>query len=96
MISAECKKINHYEEVCRSGRNKRVYHIDPHVEQYQDEDETDKVNINSFYIGYITLNGKLSVIRANWNTSSRQTASVITHKIDSGSDENIMPFHILQ
>ena len=51
-----CGNINHYKEICRSGRNKRVHAIDPQVKQHQDEDEIKKVNINSIYIDFITLN----------------------------------------
>ena len=46
-------KINHYKEVSGTGRKKSVQSIDPHVEQHQDEDNTEKVNINSIYIDSI-------------------------------------------
>ena len=44
----------HYKEVCKSGRNKRLHSTDPQVEQHQDEDDIEKVNINSVYIDSIT------------------------------------------
>ena len=75
---------------------KKVHSIDPQKEQHQDEDEIDKVNIYSIYIDSITLNSKHSVITTNLNTSSRQAASVVSYKIDSGSNGNIMPFHIFK
>ena len=66
------------------------------MEQHQDDDEIEKVNINSIYTDSITLNSKCSVITANLNTSLSQAKFVVSYKIDSGSEGNIMPFHIFK
>ena len=86
-MCAACGKISHFKEVCRSDRNKRWHSIDQQEEQHQDKDNIDKVNISSININFITLNSKCSVITVNSNTSSQAT-SVVSYKVDSGSDGN--------
>ena len=90
------KKINHFKEVCRSGRSKMLHSTDPQREQHQDEDDIDRVNINSININSITLNSKCSIITANINTSTSQATSEVPYQVDSESNRNIMPFHILK
>ena len=51
--------------------------------------QIDMVNINS-----ISFNSKQLVMVVNLKTSSNQNSTVIPYKIDTGSDGNIMPFHI--
>ena len=91
-MCAVCRKINHFKEVCRSSRKKKLHRINPH----QDEDDVDNMNINSININSITFNSRPSVIAANLNTSSSQATSVVPYKVDSGSNGNIMPFHIFK
>ena len=85
-----CRNSNHLKEVCRSDTSRRLYSIDPLKKQYKDEDEIDKVNINSIYIDSITLNSKHSVITGNLNISSRQATLLVSYKVGSGSDGNII------
>ena len=66
------------------------------MEQYQDEDEIEKVNINSIYIDSITLNIKCLVITASLNTSSSQAKLVASYKIDSGTYSNKRHFRIFK
>ena len=73
-----------------------LHSIKPQKEQHQDKDDIDKVNINSININFITFDSKCSVITAKLNTSSCQAPSVVPHKVNSGSDGNIMPFHIFK
>ena len=47
MMGAVCRKINHFKEVCRSGRSRRLHSIKPQEQQHQDKDDIDKMNINS-------------------------------------------------
>ena len=56
--------------------------------------DIDKVNINSINKNSIIFNSKCSVITENLCTSSSQATLVVPYKVDSGSDGNIMPFHI--
>ena len=83
-------EINHYKEVCRSGRNKKVQSIDQETDQYQKETDIDTVNINS-----VNFNSKCSVITSNLKTSSDQARVIIPYKVDIGSDGNIIPLHNL-
>ena len=47
------------------------------------------VNINS-----IIFNSKWLVITANLKTSLNQVSIIVPYKVDTGSDENIMPLHL--
>ena len=49
------------------------------------------VDINS-----ISFSSKYSVITANVKTLSNQARITIPYKVDTGHDENIMPFHIIK
>ena len=71
-----CGKINHYKEVCRIRRNKKMHNTNPETDQYQKENDTDMVNINSIHI-----NSKHSIITANLKTSSKQAIIVIHYQV---------------
>ena len=51
----------------------------------------DKANIYS-----INFNSKHSVISINLKTPLNQARIVVPHKVDIGSDRNIMPLHVTQ
>ena len=90
-------KINHFKEVCKSAKSKKFQSIDPQdKEHHHNEGNIDKVNINSININPITFNSKCSVITTNLNTSLSQATWVVPYKVDSLSNGNIMPFHILK
>ena len=90
-ICAVCRKINLFKELFRG---KKVHSINLQEEQHHDEDDIDRVNINYININSITFNSKCSVITANLNTSSSQATLLVPYKVDTGSQGNIMPFHI--
>ena len=79
----------------RSTKAKWLHSTDPQ-EQHEDKTDTDMVNINSININFITFISKHSVITANLNTPSSQAALGVPHKVDSGKNGNIMPFHIFK
>ena len=54
-------------------------------------DHIDTVNINSFH-----FNCTCSVIMAKLKTSSSQNNAIMKYKIDTGSDGNILPCHVLK
>ena len=66
-----------------------MYSIDQERDQYQKEDDFDRVNINS-----INCNSQHSVVAANLKTSSNQAIIEMLNKVDKGSDGNIMSLHI--
>ena len=49
----------------------------------------DTVNIHS-----INFNSKHSVVAANLKTSSNQARITVPHKVDTGSNGNIMPLYL--
>ena len=70
---AECSKINHFRDVCRSGRNRTVHNLNqepdqPHEEVYH----IDTVNINSVY-----FSNKHLVIKNNLKSSSNQASIIV-------------------
>ena len=85
-----CGKINHFREVCRSGRNRTVHDLEQKTDQHHEElDHFDMVNIN-----YIIFNSKLLVITANPKTLSNQVSIIVPYKVDTGSDGRIMPLYL--
>ena len=84
-------KINHYKEVCRSGKNKNMHCIDQILDQCQNEDDTEVLNISS-----LNFNHKCSVITANLKTLSNHAKVVVPYKVNTGSHRNIMPLHICE
>ena len=59
------------------------------TDQYQKEHDIDMAKINSIH-----FNNKHSVITANLKTPSNLARVTSAHKVDTGSDQNIMPLHI--
>ena len=86
----DCSKTNHFREVCRSRRNTAVHYIEQVPDHCNvEEDHIDTVNINSFI-----FNSKWSAITANLKMSSSQVNIIIPCKVDTGSDDNILPLHL--
>ena len=85
----ECGKINHFREVCRSGRNRTVQNLEQEPNQQHEEDHNDMMNVKS-----IIFNRKQSIITANLKTSSNQVSIIVPYKVDTGSYGNVMPLHL--
>ena len=84
----KCNKMNHFWEVCRTARGRVAHNIEQEPNQVE-ESHTDMVNINS-----IDFNSKYSVITANLKASPNKVVITVPYKVDTGSDGNIMPWHI--
>ena len=52
--------------------------------------------MNSINIKSITFHSKCSVITENLNTSSSQVTLIVSYKVESHSDGNIIPLHMLK
>ena len=57
---ADCSKINHFREFCRSRRKATVHYIEQEPDQHKEKDHIETVNINM-----IISNSKWSAITAN-------------------------------
>ena len=83
-------KINHFIEVCRSGRNRIAHGLEEEPDQHHEEvDNIDAVNIN-----YLYFNNKHLIMTANVKTSSNQASIIVPYGVETGSDGNIMSIHI--
>ena len=83
---AGCQKIGHFKAVCKSRKAKEVNKI----EQIENQDEGEEmVSIDS-----IQFNKNCSVLTVNLKMPVGSKKIVVAYKIDTGSDGNIMPFHV--
>ena len=85
---AKCSKSNHFRDAYR-GRREPFATWKRNQNHHEEVDHIDMVNINSVY-----FNNKHSVIAANLKASSNQASIILTYKVDTGSNGNIMPLHI--
>ena len=74
-------------EVCRGGRNRTIHDLEQDPDQHHEEED----HIDMVYINSIIFNSKGSVITENLKTSSNQISIKGPYKVDTGSDEKIMP-----
>ena len=81
-------KLNHFQGVCRSSKSNMVHTLEKEAEMEQ-EPGIKTVNINS-----VRCNSNHSAILANLKTSSNKVIIMVSYKVDTGSDGNILPFHI--
>ena len=63
------------------------------VEQEADQGDAGK-DIESVSMNSIQFNKNCSVLAAHLKTSAGQNNIMVPHKIDTGSDSNIMPLHV--
>ena len=86
----DCGKINHFREVCRSRRKTAVYNIEQVTDQCDiEEDHIDMAKINS-----IIFISKCCAIAGNLKMLLNQVGVVISYKVDTGSNGNIMPLYL--
>ena len=84
----KCNKMNHFIEVNRSSKCSAVHNIEIEDEQEQETD-IEMLNMNS-----IRFHSNNSTIIANLKTLSNKVPITVPCKVDTGSNVNIMPFHI--
>ena len=82
-------KMGDFRKVCRSKRNCPVHEVEIEVGPDSQGEDIETMSINSFY-----LNRKQSLIMANMEMQVGETALEIPYKIDTGSEDNLMPLYI--
>ena len=87
---ADCGKINHFREVCRSRIN-TIFH---NIGQEPDQCSIEEYHIDTVNINVLIFNNKWLTITANLTMSLNQVSIIIPYKVDMGSDDNIMPLHL--
>ena len=85
----ECSKICHFRRVCRSRRARSMNEVKQEtVQDSTEENSIDLVNINSIHFNKNHLVIKKLKMSAGINNV------IVTYKVDTGSNGNIMPLHI--
>ena len=87
----ECNKIGHFCRVCQSRKSRVVNEVGQKDTQEYTEDDLEMVSINS-----VCFNKCCSVLTAKLKTSVDNNNMIIPYKIDTGSDGNIMLWHIFK
>ena len=90
-LCAGCRKMYHFQKVCRSRKTRALNE----VEQETIQDITDK-DIELMSINSVQFNQNCSILTANIKTSASQNSVIVLYKIDTDSNENIMPEHIFK
>ena len=86
----ECQKMNHFRAACRNTNHKAVHKVEQELDIYTEKDgQVDTVNIN-----FINSNAKSPGTIAKLKSSSYQNSVNILYKMDTGSNNNILPFCI--
>ena len=86
---AACSKMGHFSKVCRSKRNHAVHEVEIDMGPDSQEEDIEIVSINS-----LCLNRKWSLIMAQLEMQVGETSLEILYKIDTGSEDNLMPLYI--
>ena len=88
-ICAGCQKIGQFKAECKSRKAREVKEI----EQVENQDEAEE-DIDMVRIDLIQFNKNHSVLTANLKAAAGHNKTVVAHKIDTGSDGNILPSHV--
>ena len=80
---SECAKMNYISAVCRCSRQ-AVHKLEEFKDSQIDTVNTDLIHSNAKGLGIITI----------FKTSSFLNSINISNKIDTGSNSNMLPFHI--
>ena len=86
-----CGKMGHYKKVCRSKRDCTVHELQVEMVQDSQDEEIETLSINSIY-----LNKNRSLITVHLEMQVGKNMVEIPHKIDTGSEGNIMPLYIFK
>ena len=84
---ASCRQIGHFKKVCQSRKDHAVHEVG--VEMALEEGIIEEVGINSVY-----LNNKQLLITAQLETQVGDNVLKVLHKIDTGSEGNLMLLYI--
>ena len=85
----ECSKIDHFRAVCRSRRTRAMNKVEQETPKDNTRDGIESVGINS-----IQFNKNHSVLTTNLKMSAVKNNIMVSYKIDTGSDSNIIPLHM--
>ena len=88
-ICTGCGKLGHFRKVCWSRKDYTVHEME--VEVSQENNEIEEVSIN-----LVHLNNKQSLITADLETQISENTVKIPYKIDTGSEDNLMPLYIFK
>ena len=82
-----CGKTGHFKKVCCSKRSRVINEIELEMSQEYSKGEIEMVNINSVH-----MNTTWSLLIAELETCAGNSKIIVPYKIDTGSEDNIMPW----
>ena len=88
---ARCGKVGHFRKVCQSKKDHAVHELE--IEGVQ---ETQEGEIETVSIDLVHLSRNQSLIIAHLEMQAGKNIIEIPYKIDTGSEDNIMPLYILK
>ena len=88
-MCASCRKLGHFKKVCWSRKDHEVHEVK--VDVSQEEGKIEEVGINLVY-----LNNKQLLITAQLEMQVDENTIKIPYKIDTGSEDNLMPLYIFK
>ena len=83
--------MGHYKKVCRSKRDSTVHELEFEMAQDSQDEKIETVSIDSVH-----LNKNWSVIMVYLDTYAGTNNVEIPHKINMGSEGNIMPLYVFK
>ena len=83
--------MGHFKKVCCSKRSRVINKIELEMSQEYSEGEIETVNIDSVH-----MNKNQSLLTAEFETCVGDNKLIVPYKIDTGSEGNIMPWHIFK
>ena len=86
-----CGKMMHFKKVCHSKRSRVVNKMEQETSQEYSKDEIETVSIDSVH-----MNKNQSMLTAELEMHTSNNKLTFPYKIDRGSDDNIMPWHIFK
>ena len=84
-------KMGHFKKVCCSKRSRVVNEIELETSQEYSKGEIETVNIDSVH-----MNKNQSLLMVELEVHAGDNKIIILYKIDTGSEGNIMPWHIFK
>ena len=83
--------MGHFKNICHSKRRRVVHKIAVKASQEYSKGEIETMSIDSVH-----MNKNWSLLTAELETYAGDNKIIIPYKIDTGSEGNIMPWHIFK